>query len=179
MLVPSLMLFACLLGNNNTPEKSTSQNSKGDLILREGPSVEEGEKGDKLDKKVCNQADEIFETAPAASDVVLGQATIEERFVSESGSEDDYLTDILTPSLSLLIFNILMPCVDFYFDAALISVLLSNNWGCLIILVSALAANFIFTCYAWWRIEPRSQNAEHIAVQYFFVVLVVKYSTGW
>ena len=159
MLVLILMLFACLLGNKNTPEKRTSQNSNGDLILREGPSVEEGKKGDKLDKKVFNQADEVFESVPAASDVVPGQATIEERIVSESGSEDDYLTDILTPSLSLLIFNILMPCVDFYFDAALISVLLSNNWGCLIILVSALAANFLFTCYAWWRIEPRSQKA--------------------
>ena len=127
----------------------------------------------------CRTTAEIFETATAASDVTLGQATIEERIVSDPGSEDDYLTDILTPSLSLLIFNILMPCVDFYFDAALISVLLSNNWGCLIILVSALAANFLFTCYAWWRIEPRSQNAWHIAVQYFFVVRVVKYSTGW
>ena len=118
-----------------------------------------GKKGTNLTKKVCNQADEIFESTSDASDVVLGQATIEERIISESGSEDDYLTDILTPSLSLLIFNILMPCVDFYFDAALISVLLSNNWGCLIILVSALAANFLFTCYAWWRIEPRSQKA--------------------
>ena len=71
MLVLSLMLFACLLGNNNTPEKSTSQNSNGDLILREGPSVEEWKKGEKLDKKVCNQADEIFESAPAASAPLL------------------------------------------------------------------------------------------------------------
>ena len=89
MLVLSLMLFACLLGNNNTPEKSASQNSNGDLILREGPSVEEGKKGDKLDKKVCNQVNEIFETATAASDVTLGQATIEERIVSDPGSEDE------------------------------------------------------------------------------------------
>ena len=77
----------------------------------------------------------------------------------ESEEEDDHQTDILTPALSLLIFNISMPCVDFYFDASLIHILFFNNWGCLFVLVCALATNFLFTAVAWWRIEPKSQKA--------------------
>ena len=77
----------------------------------------------------------------------------------ESEEEDGHQTDILTPALSLLIFNISMPCVDFYFDASLIHILFFNNWGCLFVLVCALATNFLFTAFAWWRIEPKSQKA--------------------
>ena len=85
---------------------------------------------------------------------------VEEEIVEEeSEEEDDHQTDILTPALSLLIFNISMPCVDLYFDASLIRILFFNNWGCLFVLVCALATNFLFTAFAWWRIEPKSQKA--------------------
>ena len=76
-------------------------------------------------------------------------------FHVETMLKGDHQTDILTPALSLLIFNITVPCIDFYFDAALIRILFSNNWGCLFILVCSLVANFLFT---WWRIEPKSQK---------------------
>ena len=81
--------------------------------------------------------------------------TVEEEIVEEDSEEKE---DILTPALSLLIFNISMPCVDFYFDAHLIRILFANNWGCLFVLVCALATNFLFTSFVWWRIEPKSQK---------------------
>ena len=77
----------------------------------------------------------------------------------ESEEEYDHQADILTPVLTLLLFNITMPCLDFYFDASLIGILFLNNWGCFFVLVCALATNFLFTSFAWWRIEPKSQKA--------------------
>ena len=115
---------------------------------------------DKFEELELNEVDESNTVAVLGADIVLSEDTVEvEELEEESEDLGDYQTDILTPALSLLIFNIIMPCVDFYFDAALIRILFSNNWGCLFILVSALAVNFLFTSFAWWRIEPRSQKA--------------------
>ena len=114
------------------------------------------------------ELDEVGENSTVAilgADVVPSEDTVEEEVVEEeiveeeSEEEDDYQTDILSPALSLLIFNITMPCVDFYFDVSLIHILFLNNWGCLFVLVCALATNFIFTSFTWWRIEPKSQKA--------------------
>ena len=107
-----------------------------------------------------NEVGESSTVADPGADFALSEDTVVEEIVEEeSEDEADYQTDILTPALSLLIFNITMPCVDFYFDAALIRILFSNNWGCLFIVVCALVTNFLFTSFAWWRIEPRSQKA--------------------
>ena len=103
-----------------------------------------------------NEVGESSTVADPGADFAPSEDTVVEE---ESEDEGDYQTDILTPALSLVIFNITMPCVDFYFDAALIRILFSNNWGCLFIVVCALVTNFLFTSFAWWRIEPRSQKA--------------------
>ena len=112
-----------------------------------------------VDMEVSNEVGENSTEVDLGGDLVPSEDTGEEETVAESEDEGDHLTDILTPALSLLILNITMPCVDFYFDASLIRILFSNNWGCLFTLVCALAANFLFTSFAWWRIEPKSQKA--------------------
>ena len=115
---------------------------------------------DKVEELELNEVGESNTVAVLGVDIIPSEDTVEEE-LEEEESEDlgDYQTDILTPALSLLIFNIIMPCVDFYFDAVLIRILFSNNWGCLFILVCALATNFLFTSFAWWRIEPKRQKA--------------------
>ena len=126
-------------------EKEEDLNEGVDVIVDTAASNEVGE---------CSTA-----VVDLEKDLVTSEDTVEEETVAESEDEGDHLTDILTPALSLLILNITMPCVDFYFDASLIRILFSNNWGCLFTLVCALAANFLFTSFAWWRIEPKSQKA--------------------
>ena len=68
--------------------------------------------------------------------------------IEQQGEED-----IVTPTLSLLMFNIIMPCLDIYFDTLLIQKLSPNHLGCLLVIVCALTINFSFTCLAWWRFE--------------------------
>ena len=77
--------------------------------------------------------------------------------IQESGV-DENLTDVVTPALKLLVFNILMPCVDIYTDASLMVRLHPQFWGCILVIVSGLLLHFVFTCFAWWRLEPRAQK---------------------
>ena len=72
--------------------------------------------------------------------------------------EPELFEDVVTPALKLVIFNITLPFVDFYFDARLIPRLHPQYLGCLLVVVSGLLLHFIFTCFAWWRLEPRAQK---------------------
>ena len=74
------------------------------------------------------------------------------------GDGDGCFTDIVTPSLSLLLFSIFMPCLDIYFDSMLLETLFPRHSGCFLVIVCALTVNFAFTCLAWWRLEPESQK---------------------
>lgn len=71
--------------------------------------------------------------------------------VEESAGVDDNVTDVVTPALKLLIFNIVMPCVDIYFDSTLILKLYPQFWGCILVIVSGFLLHFTFTCFAWWQ----------------------------
>ena len=66
--------------------------------------------------------------------------------------------DFVTPVLKLLAFNIILPFIDIYFDIRLILKLHPQHVGCLLVILSALFLHFIFTCFAWWRLEPRAQK---------------------
>ena len=124
--------------------------------------VEHSVVDDKFEELELSEVDENNTVEVLGADIVPSEDTVKvevEQLEEESEDLGDYQTDILTPALSLLIFNIIMPCVDFYFDAVLIRILFSNNWGCLFVLVCALATNFLFTSFAWWRIEPTRQKA--------------------
>ena len=66
--------------------------------------------------------------------------------------------DFVTPVLKLLAFNIILPFIDIFFDFRLIHKLHPQHVGCLLVILSGLILHFIFTCFAWWRLEPRAQK---------------------
>ena len=72
--------------------------------------------------------------------------------------EPGLFEDVVTPALKLVIFNITLPFIDFYFDTRLIPRLHPQYLGCLLVVVSGLLLHFIFACFAWWRLEPRAQK---------------------
>ena len=83
---------------------------------------------------------------------------LEEGSTSMQVEEPGVLEDVVTPALKLVIFNIILPCIDIFFDARLILRLHPQYLGCLLVIVSGLLLHFIFTCFAWWRLEPRGQK---------------------
>ena len=83
---------------------------------------------------------------------------LDEGSASMQVEEPGVLEDVVTPALKLVIFNIILPCIDIYFDARLIPRLNPQYLGCLLVVVSGLLLHFIFTCFAWWRLEPRGQK---------------------
>ena len=84
---------------------------------------------------------------------VISSDVVTHRSVSLDVIEQQGEEDIVTPTLSLLMFNIIMPCLDIYFDTLLIQKLSPDHLGCLLVIVCALTVNFSFTCLAWWRFE--------------------------
>ena len=84
---------------------------------------------------------------------VISSDVVTHRSVSLDVIEQQGEEDIVTPTLSLLMFNIIMPCLDIYFDTLLIQKLSTDHLGCLLVIVCALTINFSFTCLAWWRFE--------------------------
>ena len=76
----------------------------------------------------------------------------------EPKEEEEKQTDVVTSSLSLLLFSITMPSLDIYNDVSLLESLHKRHWNCFSVIVTALSFNFVFTCIAWWRIEPRDQK---------------------
>ena len=139
-----------------TVEADEDSNTENESEHR-GVDAKEEKFNEGVIKIVVTKVLELNEVGENSTDLAADVVPCEDN-VEESKGEGDHQTDILTPALSLLIFNITIPCVDFFFDAALIRILFSNNWGCLFILVCSLAANFLFTTFAWWRIEPKSQK---------------------
>ena len=84
---------------------------------------------------------------------VISSDVVTHRSVSLDVIEQQGKEDIVTPTLSLLLFNIFMPCLDIYFDTLLIQKLSPDHLGCLLVIVCALTVNFSFTCLSWWRFE--------------------------
>ena len=83
---------------------------------------------------------------------------VEEGSTPMQMEEPGLFEDVVTPALKLVIFNITLPCIDLYFDTRLIPRLNPQYLGCLLVIVSGLLLHFIFTCFAWWRLEPRGQK---------------------
>ena len=68
--------------------------------------------------------------------------------------------DLLTPTLLLLLFNISQPTLDLYRDLDMLFRLsfYPAHWGLGLFLFSGICLNFLFTCWAWWRLEPRDRK---------------------
>ena len=68
--------------------------------------------------------------------------------------------DLLTPTLLLLLVNICQPTLDLYRDLDMLFRLsfYPAHWGLGFYLFSGICLNFLFTCWAWWRLEPREKK---------------------
>ena len=63
---------------------------------------------------------------------------LEEGSTPTQEEEPGLFEDVVTPALKLVIFNITLPCIDFYFDARLIPRLQPQYLGCLLVVLSGL-----------------------------------------
>ena len=65
--------------------------------------------------------------------------------------------DYLSPTLLLIIFSITLPTLDLYRDFTMLIWLFSHPkyLTSAIYLSAGVFLNFLFTCWAWWRLEPR------------------------
>ena len=57
--------------------------------------------------------------------------------------------DLLTPILKTLIMNIGLPTLDIYLDIRFIRLLFPDHWGCGLLVVTGILANFLFTALVW------------------------------
>ena len=83
--------------------------------------------------------------------------------------QEDRVSDIITPVLKLVVFNVLLPSLDIYFDLKLLVHLFPRYWGCGLFLLTCLTTNTTFTCLAWWRLDTRREKA----VTWVFLLLQV------
>ena len=81
--------------------------------------------------------------------------------VPSSVPSTSHTPDYLTPTLLLLLLNITLPTLDLYNDITMLRWLYFSpqywTWG--IFLFAGVFLNFLFTCWAWWRLEPRQQKS--------------------
>ena len=158
-------------GDEKCEEKGDNDN------MKEGGSLDEtGGKGEAItDQSESNQVqvpvpvNDIRSHEGAENDDnnpneigILRSETIdlEEGSTPKQVEEPGLVEDVVTPVLKLLIFNLVLPCIDIYLDVRLILSLRLHPqyFGCLLVIVVGLLLHFIFTCFAWWRLEPRAQK---------------------
>ena len=58
------------------------------------------------------------------------------------------MQDLLTPILKTLIINIVLPTLDVYLDVRFVHLLFPEYWGCGLLVVGGILANFLFTTLA-------------------------------
>ena len=76
-----------------------------------------------------------------------------------TAEEEVLLQDSITPSITLFLFNIILPTIDTFLDIALVHKLFLNGyWGCGVSVTAGILTNFLFTSLAWWRLEPVKQK---------------------
>ena len=122
--------------------------SKGANKIKKGVIKDNSDRGEDSEDDISAGGNRNnLEVGETVSDALESQVEVQ----VEESVVDDNVTDVVTPALKLLIFNILMPCVDIYFDSSLILRLYPQFWGCILVIVSGLLIHFIFTCFAWWQ----------------------------
>ena len=114
--------------------------------------------------EVLAEDDVLTEDDALAQDEVL--AVNEVLAEDDALAEDDILAveevllpDAITPSMMLIVFNIILPTVDIFLDTALVQKLFLNGYWCSGLAVTAgIVTNFLFTSLAWWRLESSEQK---------------------
>ena len=133
-------------------EESERRNTSDGKDYKKRPHEEELEEESPIEEEV-NKSE-------AETNCVVEVAAEAEITSSEIVNEEEVLfPDAITPSMMLIIFNIILPTVDIFFDAALIQKLLLNDFLVSGVFVSlGIFTNFLFTSLAWWRLEPAKQK---------------------
>ena len=73
--------------------------------------------------------------------------------------EDVLYPDAITPSIKLVLFNIIFPTADIFFDIVLVQKLFHNGYlGSGVLVFTGIFTNFLFTSLAWWRMESVEQK---------------------
>ena len=95
--------------------------------------------------------DEVIEDEVLAEDEVIGDEVL--------AKDEVLLPDLVTPSMTLVLFNVILPTIDMCLDTALVQKLFLNGyWGSSVIVTTGILTNFLFSSLAWWRLEPAGQK---------------------
>ena len=123
-----------------------------------------------------NGADEVVVEAQIASNEIVAQDEVfaggdvlaegdvpTEGDVPAEGDvvamDEVLLPDAITPSMMLIVFNVILPTIDIFLDTALVQKLFLNGYWCSGLAVTAgIVTNFLFTSLAWWRMESAEQK---------------------
>ena len=59
----------------------------------------------------------------------------------------------------MIVVSIILPTIDIYLDIALMQKLFLNGyWGWGVSVIGGSVTNFLFTSFAWWRMESPKQK---------------------
>ena len=121
-----------------------------------------------VEDKVVAQDDVLPEDGVLPENDVLPEDDVlqEDEVLSEDDIADEVLTDdevlfpdAITPSIMLIVFNVILPTIDIFLDTALVKKLFLNEyWFAGLIVTSGILTNFLFTSLAWWRLESSQQK---------------------
>ena len=99
-------------------------------------SLDESRIEEELDERLYiveeSQNDEIenIEEPSAAGEVAAGEVVVEEAAAEEAAVEEVLYPDPVAPLMKLLVFNIVLPTIDIFFDSILIKKLFEDgSWG--------------------------------------------------
>ena len=141
---------------NRLPDKESPE--PGFVIIEESERIHTAERENEqeiLQEQESEESEDIREAG--TNDEVAVEAEIAP---SEVIAEDEVLfPDAITPSIMLIIFNIILPTTDILLDTALVQKLMVNDhWGAAVFVTAGILTNFVFTSLAWWRMELAHQK---------------------
>ena len=110
------------------------RNEKGESEESLDESRTEGELDEILDIVEESQNDEAeienIEELSAAGEVAAGEVDVDEAAAEEAAVEEVLYPDPVAPLMKLLVFNIVLPTIDIFFDSILIKKLFEDgSWG--------------------------------------------------
>ena len=129
---------------------------EGFVIIEESKTMQTAKReNEQLQEEELEESEDIREAE--TNDEVAVEAEITS---SEVVAEDEILfPDAITPSMMLIIFNIILPTTDIFLDMALVQKLLVNgHWVAAVFVTAGILTNFLFTSLAWWRMESAHQK---------------------
>ena len=148
---------------NKVPEDNRSLDLGNSRKRSMGSGCEERDYGNISSGGILNKTVHFQDSQSGQEQGNANDDSVEEVQISLSdviaAEEEALLQDSVTPSIKLLMFNIVLPTMDIFLDITMIQKLFTNGyWGCGTLVVTGIITNSIFTSLAWWRLEPKDQK---------------------